>query len=68
MPENDKTNQIRRKKKLVRAASMLLVIGLVIGLNLYFTDRDYHIDVSEGQIYSLLENIGLQISANYTNI
>ena len=55
MPENDKTNQIRRKKKLVRAASMLLVIGLVIGLNLYFTDRDYHIDVSEGQIYSLSE-------------
>lgn len=60
MPENDKTNQnktnqIRRKKKIIMAASMLLVIGLVIALNLYLTDQDFRIDVSEEQIYSLSE-------------
>ena len=53
--ENEKTNQVRKKKKLVRAAAMLLVVGLVISLNLYLTEQDYRVDVSEGRIYTLSE-------------
>ena len=53
MANNDNTNQIRRKKKLVLAASLLMVICLVIAANIYLTCQDYSVDLSEDQIYTL---------------